>query len=503
MIKNRKNVRYAESCIREKFSGYIDIGKYTFSFFVSGHEVSLLPAYSEHSLIYDALNAINKNNNCEEEFLFGHETGTPIALFRNDHYMVFPEWDYAAKFSPPMIIKSTNTERYDKKLNNEWRINRDWRTFDAITFYGGIINSIFPPRSLLKAGTQTESTSAINLNEPSEFTYEVEFKIPSNARNQLNSGSDTTYSKGKFIVSIAYDCYMNDLCKLNVDCFGDLFSYISLRFESPQPFIKIIDYYTTIKSLISILVGQTNIQFNVALEQLDLDDEYFKTADCKVFDKYENYSNKDHFHVIKVNRIIDFIPNIFNIITREEADVIFRLLPDNNRNVNLISIHNIQDMCTALELSYKWKFNENDDCETNDEYIKGLRSAIKEAVKKYDKETAKDSNQITTVGNCFKHLDYTAKNRIMTLCKENASLFKRVYYKNFPCDNEIYEITKDDEKMIKTFVTLRNNQTHSGMGSWEGCERIYYSLLAIVYVSFFQKIGMSAEYATNIVLELF
>lgn len=46
------------------------------------------------------------------------------------------------------------------------------------------------------------------------------------------------------------------------------------------------------------------------------------------------------------------IPNLIEGIVNSKADSLLELLPENNKMISRISIKNVQDLCTALEVAY-------------------------------------------------------------------------------------------------------------------------------------------------------
>ena len=56
--------------------------------------------------------------------------------------------------------------------------------------------------------------------------------------------------------------------------------------------------------------------------------------------------------MIPIFSIFDYIPNLIEGIVNGKADTLLELLPENNEMVSRISIKNVQDLCTALEVTY-------------------------------------------------------------------------------------------------------------------------------------------------------
>lgn len=134
---------------------------------------------------------------------------------------------------------------------------------------------------------------------------------------------------------------------------GELDAFIRFEFETPQDFISIEKYYIIAKKLVAILTAQNNICFDeIYISQKNSEQMYFKTGICKIFDRFENYSMRKSYKVISIFSIFDSVPNILREIANGKVDYLLELLPEDNRMANKISIKNVQDLCTALEISY-------------------------------------------------------------------------------------------------------------------------------------------------------
>lgn len=113
-------------------------------------------------------------------------------------------------------------------------------------------------------------------------------------------------------------------------------------------------YYIIARKIVAILTSQNNICFEeVYLSQRNSEQKYFKTGICKIFDSYENYSIRQWHKVIPIFSVFDYIPNLIDGIVNGKVNSLLELLPEDNKMVNRISIKNVQDLCTALEVSYQ------------------------------------------------------------------------------------------------------------------------------------------------------
>lgn len=106
-----------------------------------------------------------------------------------------------------------------------------------------------------------------------------------------------------------------------------------------------------------------------------------------------------------------------------------------------------------------------------------------------------DVNKETTIFSAFQYLNYTLKEKIFELYKENCAIIDEIIKKkSLPLMNE---------SNISDFVKLRNRKTHYGTISWNDSVNLYPALLAIVYASFFRYIGLKEEELKSILLYIF
>lgn len=252
-------------------------------------------------------------------------------------------------------------------------------------------------------------------------------------------------------------------------------------------------FYGIARKIVAILTAQNNICFEeVYVSQRNNEQKYFKTGVCKIFDYYENYSIKKWHSVIPIFSIFDYIPNLVSGLQNGKADPLLELLPEDNKMVNRISIRNVQDMCTALEVTYHLDDKRKREKDVLiEELKKGIKNTIAEFVKSHDEI---DVYKETTIISAFQYLDYTLKQKILTLYNENCEVVNEVVSKNF--------LPQVNEDSIARFVNLRNKKTHSGTVEWGENAKIYRALIAIVYSSFFRHIGMTDDVIRAVLLQL-
>lgn len=468
--------------ITDDFSGYLDVGDDTFTFTVSNHIVILLPAQSEPFKRQEVLKRIDSYNTDTREYLFGvTDSNHSVAILRNsafvrDMLMLTP----SIRFGAPVIIKASgNTNIFFKRLTSEWD------SFHTITFWGGNINPLYNPQMAVKKQTFDSEKEIINdgskeieLLPWDDYTRTVDLEIDGERVTltisvRRTGGSNVSENMGSYNL-------------------GMLDSFLRFSFETAQGFDKIAQLYEIARSLIAVLTMQNNIFFDVYLSQRTPEDQYFKTGVCKISDHYANYSARNRHQVISINSIIEHVPNLIEKIANKEVEPLLALLPEDNEKVNLISITNVQDLCTALEVAYGWKKRNKKE----DNFIVELKKEIKKTIKKFtEKNDILDVYSVTTLSSAFQYLDYTLKQKILILYKENSEAVDAVISR--------WSLPGLDEDSVGSFVKLRNSKTHSGEINWGDNAELYTALFALKYACLFRYIGLPNEKIKDALLQIF
>lgn len=464
--------------IDDNFCGYLNIGDDKFAFNISQSLVTLLPAESHEGKIQEVLSRIRSRNTDDSEFIFGYDGNRTIALERNTKFnMDFLQLSPIIKFRTPIIIKATgNTDYFINQLT------ADWDHFHAITFWGGNINAVFPPAIARKPTsperqTNVEGTIAIELHPSSYYTRSTEIEI---------DGTKATLTVSLFQTEGTNEEHMN---AYNI---GELNASIRLSFKEGQHFDKIERYYQIVHSLIAILTAQNNIVFDVYLSQKRQDGLFYRTGICKIFDGFQNYSVRKSHTVIPLLSVFDHIQNLIKMISAGQAAPLLTILPNDNLGVHRISISNIQDLCTALEVAYKWDKRPRE----KDLLISKLKQNIKSTISDFvDLHPEIEPYNSTTISSAFQYLDYTLSQKILTLYEENHKLIDE-----FVSRKSLPEINTD---AIKAFVKLRNSKTHSGLIEWGKNANLYGALFALLYTCFLKHIELSEKKILPVLLQIF
>lgn len=464
--------------IKDDFCGYLEIENNKYTYNISNDLVTVLPAQSESQRIYESFNCLMTHNTDAPEYFYGEDDNTKIAILCKGKFVTSPIGiSVSAKFRTPIIVKSSGNA--DGFCN---RLTAPWNKFHAITFYGGSINTIYDPVAAIEPMNYPEyfdGIKEIKLRPRNDYSYETYFQIK-DKKITLTLSIDSDNKKGT---------ENRESCNLR-----KLDSYICFSFADEQGFEEIERYYVIARKLVAILTRQNNVFFEkVCLSQKVSENKLFETAMCKIFSPYENYSFKRKDKVIQMLSVFKNIPELVNGIVDGKADTLFELLPEDNRWVNRISIKNIQDLCTALEVAYNL---DNDRKRKKDELIKELKSVIKNAIKEFiDAHEEIDVNKETTINSAFKYLDFTLKQKILTLYNENKNLADKIVSK--------YTLPEINEDSTASFVKLRDVKTHSGRVELDETARLYYPLFAIVYACFLRYVGVSDEQIESILLQVF
>ncbi len=458
--------------IENEFCGYIEVDGNTFTYFVSNHMVTLLPAEGNP----------HKRNEMFEQFCT-RDIETPeyytgltgnayqIALFRNGNISKgMMGLDPSIRFWAPVIIRAVgNADGFYRQLTTEWS------KFHAISFYSGNINALYSPRVALQPRSYDEITtldknrfSEIKFRPYDEYTHSTELKL---------NEEEVTFS----LTITKFEGTDGDENKREYNV-GKLNSLMRFSFKDPNDYKTIEVCYKAARGLIAILTKQNNVSFDSYLSQKSQDGQLFKTADCKIFNAYNNLAAKKEHQVIPIHSVWNYIPNLIEKILNDEAAILLTLLPDDNKELNRISITNIQDLCTALEVAYGWSEREKE----KNPLIKLLKVDIKKTISEFCKKHSEiDVHKETTISSAFQYLDYTLKEKILALYAENQECVDPIISKR--------SLPQIDESSVGAFVKMRNGKTHSGMIDWDDNANLYTALFALMYSCFFTHIGMPKD----------
>ena len=469
--------------IPDSFCGYLSMGEDTFSYFITDGVLTLLPAYDKPTRQNDAFRRLQSGITASSEFLYGSDGNTSIAIMRNGEIQKgLLGTNMSARFATPLIVKAEgNAVGYFNMLTDRWD------KFHAITFVGGNINALYDPQVALEQPDYKElhgldGARTIRLRPWDSFTKVVSVVV---------KGKPVTLTLS---VSQVKEHSVNE--RMSKYSLGELSSFIRFSFESSQDFDSIAHYYMITRSLVAVLTRQNNISFDeIYLSQRNDQNRYFKSAACKLYDHYENYSVKKWHQTIQILSIFEHLPSLIEVIDSGKANALLAVLPDDNRNVNRITITNVQDLCTALEVAYDWKYA--DEKREKDKLIEELKKQIKKTIKEFcnQHQNEIDVNNETTISSSFQYLNYTLVKRIYELYCENKEIIDAVTARKL--------LPPIDENTILSFTKLRNKKVHNGMIEWGNSAQVYPSLLALLYSCLLKRIGIPYNRVNIIIQSVF
>jgi hypothetical protein len=469
--------------IEDNYFGYVDIGDKSFACSVSGHRVTLLPAYANSKDVYGALASLDEEKGSLPKFIEGYDDqGHLIAFMCSDELgRRYIGMRTSLSFYSPLLLKAVgNASGYYAQIAE----NKEWTDFDAIDFCDGNLNAIYNPKQhALKQLTADEiekiklindGSNTIHIKNYNDFTKSVDLII-----DDIEASLTFTIRK------------TGDTNNFTTTSLGSIFSVIRLSFETHQPIEKFERYYSVVRDFISILTCQRNINFEVKLRQLNKDNKFFVTALCKALEQFENYSERNMTRVIPASEILTYIPELINCICNKSASALIDILPDNNKLLKVINVTNVQNLCTALEVEYEYSKEKIE----KDGIIQDIKKHIKKTIKDFAKSHSEiDIHKETTIGSAFQYLDYTTKNKIYFLYENHKDAVDSLVAKwNLP------SISID---RIGEFVSLRNQKTHGGTFDWGDNPDTYTPLFALAYACFLSRIGIDENMINNIVKQV-
>ena len=436
----------------ENFTSYVDFEGNQFLCVVNQYLAKLFPLEKGNSFkaYYDT------GTNLNPQWLFGFdEDYYEIALFAQ-HGIQPASFARYSQFGVPIIVKSTsNVKKYDL------------HTFDAISFQGGSIDSVYNPKIAVNREhpdrKDFDGARTIEIKPFNEYSQTYPIRIDNENANLLYSVSQD----GK-----AENFTTSEL--------GKVTSFIRIEFEKSQDINKLVICYNVIKGFLSLLIGQQNVTFEVALHKRTEQGKSQEIAICSINERYRNYCQKRSNKVIPLDFFKDKLSVALTLFDTEQPPFL-AFLPSDNSESNHISYTNVQDLCTALEMEYslkKFPFK-------GDDIAKRLIKTLKEDIKEFAKENPDAEESLYSVArSSVKYISLSLTDRIWMLYGKYQKQIDTI------CDK--HNILKLDKEKIHSFVNLRNSITHSGLIDWNGNEKIYLQLKCLLYFAIFERIGFSA-----------
>lgn len=450
--------------IPENFNGYLEIDGAIFTYHVSKTIVTLFPAFQTPTEQYACINNLLQKKGKLPQFVCGSYQGYQVIFFINSE--IIPSMmEPSCCFATSMIIKAAgNADGFYAKLSEHWG------RFHSITFYGGNINFLHDPLNIIdNKASLNDKYRRISIKDQKEYTHKIKCMIDDEEVELTISIQDSTKIKDN----------ENTLKGVSI---GNLNSFIRLTFTAYKDFSSISKYASLIRKLISFLTIQSNVFCNIYLSQKDKDGLLYKTADCKIFDSYQNYATNSWPSVIRLTTLKRYLPTLIAKLNEHAYDSIFDVLPKNNTEIHKISIYNIQNLCSTLESVYKFKNAQR----SKDSDIERLKADIKKTISEFIKNNPTiDVYSKTNISSAFQYLDFTLKDKIITLYEEYKEILD-----TFCSEKNLPEITYEK---IGSFVKLRNQKTHNGVVELDDSALLYRPLFVLSYICIFDDLSLSIE----------
>lgn len=339
-------------------------------------------------------------------------------------------------------------------------INYDLSKFYKVLFVGGNINSIIDPTIIYEdvvVPNGDDKAFFINFKPVQEVSYSVQTKL-----NNIDVMFERTiypYEKRKG----------NNLGITN--------SVLSLRFFENQDISTLNQWITFVSRLISLLVGQKNIECESCsiFFKAEKDDG---TANVYFNLKQNERCDKKSIRCISLINLDNNLEKLLKLIADNDFSVEF--LPKTNDDTKFITYEDIKNICTALEFEYE----KSDICKQKNNDIKELVDNVKSMVKTFRESTTKLSEKFYQyINSNIETWQFPATEKFISLLKENETLIRNVL------SNKDAELLEND---IQQFVKFRNLITHGKKPAFNSdILGTAFSLKYMIYICVLKRIGLS------------
>ena len=454
--------------ITDSFNGVINIGSgegYNAFFNVDGHVVKILPLTKECGDTVFRMSRMDGKGPADDsqQWLYGFtEDNCSVAILKNSRFRVGHTSGCdmrIAQFYTPIIAKSTN---HGMKV--------DLSTFDAIEFYGGIMDIIHNP------------DQAIEYNGNS-----IAFKSIDNYTREYNVEIDGENFEVKY--SISTEELSMDLGKLP-DLRGAIHSTLRFSFQSPRMLMDVLKYYSYAMSLFQFCTGRLNVCSEVRL--------YKKENNCPILlclnDSFDDYANNlDCTEVIRLGYLDRFLPSLLKLLNEDRTKPHLNFLPMRNKDVNSIMYTNVNDLCIAFEIEYSRSIDTS--LENERSAAKKLTEVLLDVIEKREDCPETVKNKAKAILNTqLKDFTPSLKEKIVYIC-ERYHQYVTPLTEPFGHDSlgisTVYSSKEFQEKIAK-FVKIRNSASHSKI-VWNDGIDIFCHLKLYIYFSVLKRTGIPPE----------
>lgn len=341
--------------------------------------------------------------------------------------------------------------------------NYDLSTFDSIEFIGGTGNCILDPELIYPPyqfeDNIYENGCSIKFRPLKDIAKE--YKISIQGINCIFKSTISPYSEREG----------NKLGFTN--------SVISLKFENEQPLEKFSNYYLMLTKISSLLVRQQNVEFDKIICYFK-DEQHIGSANIYVNHGFKDIVDKKPIRTISLRSMDRVFSKFIEIIDSEDFSINF--LPKNNSDAHYVAYDSIKNICTALE----FEFSKSKIKKEKEPIIVELVEKVKKLIKEYKEETPTLTEKAyqSIMGSTSKWT-FPATEQFNALYEVSKSVVDKILgQKNL-------EIT---EPLIQSFVKCRNEITHGNKPKLTTeIANTSYSMIILIYVSLFKRIGLNDD----------
>lgn len=282
-------------------------------------------------------------------------------------------------------------------------------------------------------------------------------------------------------------------------------SVLRIEFNKEQSLKTFYDYYGYVTTMLSFLVFRKDVFFDkICLLGNDPRHGFVEIAECHVRQADSGISIQDRMgqNLTSVRSSMNVIPikclshevfkNIVGCIVRENSkyiDLPINIIPENNEDVNIVTIDKIRNICSAIEVeldNLKIKINKGSELEE-------LINSVKKMIKGY-RDDSSHTIPLKTYDNIFNSISYWGDSM--------ADRTIKAWHMHEDELSPLISIIRMDilDSDIAAFVKTRNNITHRGFRELDEKTAITaFVLTGLVYIMALKRVGLSSEMIKNLI----
>ena len=357
----------------------------------------------------------------------------------------------------------------------------DVHTFDAIEFYGGIMDILYNPRYAID---YVEDRDSIVFKNSMQNLYSFNTTIDGENIKII------LFIRASYVISDEVPDLRNNICS-------------SLRFEFDDN--KVLDdigkYYNYALRLFQFCTGHLNIRSNICLfnSKMSRSPIYVRMQD-----EYEDYAN-DYLklkHVIGLLALGKGLPKLLSLLNDKKRKPYIEFLPLANRFIGAINYTQITDLCVSFENEYKCLDITKDPLMIQE--AEKLTCDLLECINQSSaSEVVKNKAQGIINGN-LKNFSPSLKEKIAYLYERFKAEMRHIteQHEHDKLGITTFYTEKVFMKKIKEFTQIRGSAAHAGI-QWNGGEDIFLHLVLLIYYSVLSRAGYSDDDCTRILSWLF